>query len=77
MNNNNNINNNNNNNNNNNSIYLKHDLKVQQSRCGRVQLIKLELSNIYSVLGPVYVVTVTRDSPPPETTLPSVYMRIA
>ena len=29
----------------NNSIYLKHTLKVQQSWCGRVQLIKLELIN--------------------------------
>ena len=28
-------------------------------------------------LGPVYMVSVTRDSPPPETTLPSVYKRIA
>ena len=27
------------------SIYSKHDLKVQQSWCGRVQLIKLELIN--------------------------------
>ena len=30
-----------------------------------------------SNLGPVYMVSVTRDSPPPETTLSSVYMRIA
>ena len=29
----------------NNSIYLKHDLKVQQRLCGCVQLIKLELIN--------------------------------
>ena len=28
-------------------------------------------------LGPVYMISVTRDSPPQETTLPSVYMRIA
>ena len=48
---------------------------IHNIRCTKAQYIYL--STLDHALGPVYMVSVTRDSPPPETTLPSVYMRIA
>ena len=51
--------------------------KHRQSKKGLSNNLLIQYHCWILELGPVYMVSVTRDSSPPETTLPSVYMRIA